>query len=553
MNTFRRLSLILLVWLAAVPFAAAQTLPYRYDLLSLLPDDFAVCVVVHDLRGHSARWEQADWLKRFHKSPVGKSLLEAPEMKQLQHWQSEMKKHLDLDWPALRDDILGDTLVLSYTPDPKDKPDDERGLFLVHVRKPDRLQRLIDMLNETQKKSGELKALTAQQYKGNTYFHRDQGSKSQYYFIKDSLAVFTVKEELMHGLLDRRASPKTSPWAKRFEKAGVERALFTMCVNPRMLDPELVQARKKDDPLPSYWRALEGIFVTLTIHDQAELRIAIQADAERLPKWARPAFTHTIPTSSLWQRFPETTVFTMASMTDFAGTVEALKLLVPEKDRKKLTKDWGGIGAILELDPFKDVLPNIGPDWGVCMLPAKNAQHLPPLMFAIAVKPGSAEKPVDQALFKAAGFFAKIAVLQYPDAIRLQTMKQGTVEVRYLTSDKLFPLGFQPACALKDGFLIFATTPEAIADFRLRPKPADEPKESMLLRVSAPELARLLEHRREHILSNLTDRQQMTQKEAKQNLENVIAILGLFDRVALSQHGEAGQASWSLRLSPKKN
>ncbi len=559
MNAIRRLSLLALVWLAAVSGISAQTAPYRHDLLQLLPDDFAVCVVLHDLRGHAARWEQADWLKRFRQTPVGKSLLDAPEMKQIEHLQSELKKHFDLDWPTLRDDILGDTLVLAYTPGPKAKPEDERGLFLLHVRKPERLLRLIDKLNEAQKNSGELKSLTEKQYKGNTFYCRQEANKAQYYFIKDSLAVFAVKEESMHGVLDRLAAPKETPWTKRFQKAGAERALVTMCVNPRMLDAELASSGKKDDPLPSYWRALDAIFVTVSLQDDAELRIAIQANPEKLPTWARSAFTHTFPTSSLWQRFPERSIVTFASQTDFAGAADALKLLMPEKERKKLTSDWqSGIGAVLRLDLFKDLLPNIGPDWGMCVLPSKDAKQVPAMMFALAVKPGTKEPPVDQTLLKAVEFFAGFAVLDHnknhPEAIiRVQSLKQGDVEVKYLAGDKAFPPGFQPACALTEKFLIFATSPEAIAEFRWRDKPAAPAQESVLLRVSAPELAKLLEHRRDHILANLTASEKMPPEKARQNLANVIALLGLFERVTLSQHGDAGQASWIIRLAPARH
>ncbi len=553
MITPRRLFLILLACFGAVPCAAAQSPPYRHDLLHLVPDDFGVCIVMHDLRGHAAHWEQSPWFKNFRESAIGKSLLESPEMKQLEHWKSEVKKHLDLDWPTLRDDILGDTLVLSHTQGPNNKPDEERGILLLHVRKPEKLVRFIDKLNAAQTKSGELKSLTAVDYNGTTYYRREQGDKTHFYLVKDALFVFTTKEDSMRTVLERRTAGKTSAWAKRFEKAGAERALVAMCVNPRTLDREIVKSEKKDDPLPSYWRALDAIYLTLSINAEAELRVVIQADADRLPKWARPAFTKTIPSTDLWQRFPERSVFTLAASTDFAATVEALKMLVPETDRPKVSEQWAVVGGILQLDPFKELLPNIGPDWGVCVLPAKDADRLPPMLFAIAVKPGSGKKPVDQELFKAMDFLGKLAVLNKPEAIRLKTLKQGPVEVKYLSSDNLFPPGFQPASALKDGFLLLATSPDAIADFRLRKtvNVGAASKESVLFRISTPELATLLQQRREHVLSGLTERQQMTPKEAKQNLENVIALLRLFDRVTLSQHGDAGQASWIVRFTPK--
>ncbi len=551
MNAIARPLLILLVWLAAVPFAAAQSAPFRYDLLSLLPDDFAVCVVMHDLKGNAARWEKSAWLKMFRAAPLGKSLLEGPEMQQLERVQADLKKNLDLDWPTLRDDLLGDTLILAYNPGPKNQPDDERGLILLYARKPDRLRQFIDRLNEAQKTSGELKDLAELQYRGHTYHRRKQGDKTQFYFVKDSLAAFTVKEELLHAFLDRRAAPaKESAWVKRFKKAGAENAFLTMCVNPRGLDAELLANGKKDDPFPSYWRALEAIFVTVAIRDEAEVRLSIQANTEQLPKWARATFMQTWPASSLWDRFPEQSIVTIAAQTDFAGLGEALTLLMPEKDRKKLTSDWqGGIGAIVRLDLFKDLLPNIGPDWGVCVLPSKDAKELPQAIVALTVKPGANTQPVDQALVKALEIFASIAVLDHnknnPDApIRVESVSQDKIEVKFLAGDKAFPPGVAPAFALKDGFLLLASSPEAIANFRLRAPQAGERKETPLVRISAPELAKLLEHRREHILSSLP------QKDAKQRLENVIGLLGMFDRLTLSHRADAGQATWTLRLSP---
>jgi hypothetical protein len=508
---------------------------------------------MHDLRGHSARWEESELLKAFRQSPVGKSLLSGPEMDQLTRWQNDMKKHFDLDWPALRDDILGDTLLFSYSPGPKNK-EEERGLFLLHVRKPERLVQFVDKLNEIQKKTGELRSLTALEYKGITYYRRAEPTKTQYYFVKDSLAAVTSREDLLHGVIDKLPkATRDNRWTKPFQRAQADAAFLTMCVNPRKLEPDIVRG-KKEDALPSYWNALDAIFVTLAVQDAAELRISIQANPKELPAWAKPAFTETISPSSLWQRFPEKSILTIAAKTDFAGTAEALALLMPEKERKKLASDWqGGVGALFPIDPIKDVLPNLGPDWGICILPAKNAQELPQAMFALAVEPGP--KKIDTALVRGAEVLAGLAILDYnrnnPNArIQLKSKTQDKIEIKYLDGDSAFPPGLRPACALKDGYLLLATSPEAIGDFRAPPANAPAMKEAPMIRLSTREVARLLDQRRAHIVASLTDRQQMSDKEARKNLDDVIAVLNLFDQLTLSQHGADGQASWSLRLTP---
>ena len=502
MNAKSRRSIVLvtLLWLGATSFAAAQSPPFRHELLSLLPDDFGVCVVMRDLQGQHGRLERSEWFKAFRQSPLGARIFTSPELQQLDIWQGELKKHFDLDWATIRDDILGDTLILAYSPGTKERPNDEHGLILLHARKPDRLASFIDKFNAIQEKSGDLKSLTPIQYKGATYHRREEKAKTQFYFVQGALAAIASKEELIKAFLDKRtAATKDRVWEKRFQRAGADRAFLTLCVNPRRIEPDFGPKLKPGEGLPSYWRALDGIFVTLTIEDDAQIKISLQANPDQLPKWAKSAFTQTAPASSLWQRFPDQSIVTIAAQLDFAGIVDGFKSLLPEPDRKAFSAAiQNNLQAILKLDLFADILPNLGPDWGVCVLPAKNSQQLPLVMAAVAVRPGTKKPAVDQKLFEAVHSFTGLAMLDYnskhPDAIiRLETMMQGKIEVKYLSSAAAFPPGVQPACALKDGYLIFASATEAIAQFNAPDVRPGSLKETPLLRLSTRELAKLLE------------------------------------------------------------
>ena len=226
-------------------------------------------------------------------------------------------------------------------------------------------------------------------------------------------------------------------------------------------------------------------------------------------------------------------------------------MLMPEKERRKLTSDWkGSIGSIVQLDLFKDLLPNIGPDWGVCVLPAKNASQVPKAIMALAVKPGSKKPPVDQTLFHGLDFLAKIAVLKHNETnpstpIRLESLSQDKTEVKYLVGEKVFPPGIAPAFALKDGFLLVASTPEAIERFTLRENKPNERRETPLVRISAPELARLLEHRREHILRSLPPSGRQT---TSRKCDRPCWACLINSRSAIA--AKRGKRSWTLRLSP---
>ena len=56
---------------------------------------------------------------------------------------------------------------------------------------------------------------------------------------------------------------------------------------------------------------------------------------------------------------------------------------------------------MLGKDLIKDVLPNLGPDWGLCVTapPAKDKTWFPQVTLAMAVAPGPGTAPVDEALF----------------------------------------------------------------------------------------------------------------------------------------------------------
>ena len=118
---------------------------------------------------------------------------------------------------------------------------------------------------------------------------------------------------------------------------------------------------------------------------------------------------------------------TIATQTDFTGATDAFKMILPAADRKKFD-------ALLKLEQLKEVLPNIGPDWGVCVLPSKSADVLPQAMFALAVKPGAKDEAADQTLLKAIELFVGFAVLDHnqknpSEALGIETVMQGNVRV----------------------------------------------------------------------------------------------------------------------------
>src|SRR5205085_1348112 len=100
-------------------------------------------------------------------------------------------------------DILGDAVVLAYSPGPPAKPEDERGVILLRARDPQLLAGLIDRLNKMQQKQGDLRELVPIEHRSSTYFRRVEKRKTNYYLLRDKLLVLSAQEDILRGVIDR--------------------------------------------------------------------------------------------------------------------------------------------------------------------------------------------------------------------------------------------------------------------------------------------------------------------------------------------------------------
>lgn len=239
--------------------------------------------------------------------------------------------------------------------------------------------------------------------------------------------------------------------------------------------------------------------------------------------------------------------------TSLAALVNSLAEASPPEFRKKLVDGLrDSVGTALGLNVLKDVLPNLGPDWGACVLAADD-KHLPQVLAALAVRPG--DKEVDQSLLGGMSLLAGWATVfhnkQHPDQpIRLRTVLQDKVEVKFLAGDKAFPPGVAPAFALKDGYLVVASSPAAIARFKAGAGKAPSGNESPILRLSSTESAKVLRGHWERVIDHIADKNQITREAAALGLEGALSVLDLIDRIELGERAGDGQLTLILRVRP---
>lgn len=583
----RLLACLVLLFGSAVHCPAQAPLPAE-ELLRYIPKDFSLCLVINDLRGAAAKWGSSSFVKSLRESSLGQALLDAPEFKDLVKFQQDLHKHFAIDWPTLRDDVLGDAVVYAYRPG---KPEEEKGILLMHASRPEVLTKLLDNLNKEQTASGELKSLDTREHKGARYSCRVEPNGNHYYVFNGPFFAYTAREELIHGMLDEKRiamaetkakisvgprvknpdpiggekislkDPPRTAMIDHLRRAGAAQATASLWINPRSFDADIKdKAQGFEGPgtfllhtLAKHWQAFDGIVVSLLADKNIEFKVSVMAREKDLQGAARDFFLEPARASAVWSRFPDDALVTVAGHTDFATVAESAAAFLSPEARKLVQRVLQPIAILGGLDLRKDVVPNVGPDWGFCLMPAKDSKSLPQLLAAIAVRSGVDD--ADQGLYRGVHGFASLAMFDYnrrheDDPIRLRTQRQGDVEVKYLANDNVFPTGFQPACALKDGYLLLATSPGAVGRFRAGAGAAVTRAEAPLVRVSARELAKVVRDHRQLAVDQIAARNQLAPKDAAQTLDDALSVLDLFERMEIARSGGSSQSNFVLRLSP---
>jgi hypothetical protein len=552
---------------AAPPPAAAAP---RDELLRLVPDDVGFCLVVQDLRGHAAALAESDFFRHLRTSELGQLITRDAEFQKLAAFEKVLEKHLGLTGVKLRDDLLGDAVVLAYRPGPPGKPEQEQGLLLLRARDPRLLADFIDRLNAVQKKSGELEELRPREHHGRKYFQRVEKKGDNFYCLNGPVLALSPQEAMLRQALDldRTAPADQEPAvARRLRELGADRQLAALWINPPAFTPEIEwkasrAAEKEAAALKHFlacWKALEAAALSFGVENDFALTLTLRARTERLPAPLRKLLAEAATPSELWGRFPADALLAAAGQIDALGALEFLDGFLTPETRQALHRSLDGIGAAVGKKGIREVLPWLGPDVGLCVTapPAGAGGWFPQAVLAVRVRSGGGDAPVDQALLSAIQSYAMLAVVSYnsqhKDQLVLKTARADGLEVKYLAGDRAFPPGLRPAFALHGSYLLLASSPEAVQRFAsmgaAAPVGADEVP---LLRMSLKDLRQYLAKNREALIAASAEANQVPPDEARRGLEGLLSVLQHFDRLELTHRAAAGQFSLTLRVQPAR-
>jgi hypothetical protein len=555
------------LFLSGVSPAAAAP---RDELLRLVPEDVGFCLVVQDLRGHLERLQASPFLDSFRKSPLGKELHTAEETRKLLTLAESLQKQLDLDFERLRDEVFGDAVVLADHPGTANKAADKYDLLLIRARDPQLLADLIAKLNHYQEKQGELKKVEEREYRGQKYFRREEARQDMYYLLKGPVLVLASQEAGLKRAVDRDlkvTAEEEPPVARQLRLHGADKALLALWINPRAYDADLrtrlAQAKEPEATVlktfAGYWKALESIALTAGWRKEFEGTLSVRGDVKRLPEAARRYLAAASLPSDLNGRFPDGALFAATGRVDLGALVEVIGDFLSPDDREALARNLQRtLGASLgSKDLAGEVLPALGPDWGVCVAapPRGDKGWFPHVILAVRAGPGPKRAaPVDEAILLALHSYALLAVVGHNsqhkdprDQMSLASVWQDKVKVHYLACNT-FPAGFQPSFALSDGYLVLASSPEAVRRFGAATRPVPAAEEFSVMRLSLKELREYVKERRAELAKAVAEKNQLTQEEAERRLDGLLVGLEWVDRVEVTLRPSVGQVTWTMRV-----
>jgi hypothetical protein len=554
--TFSR-SLIVLLLACASSLAAP-----RDDLLRAVPSDFTFCVVVQNLRDQASPGDPS-LIPRLTDSAVFKQLQNLPEIQKVQAVVDAILKELGVTPAQLRDDILGDALVIAYRKGPAGHPEKEDGLILLHARDDKLLARLIDRINELQIKSGELQAVEPVEGKGGRYFRRVKAVENaiaDYYAVRGNRLVFTGSESLLSTTLAALAveDQPEPPLVARMKQLGVENIPIVCLINPRSFDADLAESAKGGKgseqsflkEFGKYWKAVDGLSLSLNLKPSIEIGLAVNVRKTDLPDAAAKFFTEAGKRSPLWDRVPEDAMIAVVGRIHPESLAATFGPFLADEDRSRVVEAiTDATRPFLETDDLSPLLRGLGPDIGFWVMPPYPAEKTwcPRGIFAVKIADNAEGKQAEEAAIKGLDFLARLASLS-DKGLRVRSEKQGAVNVQYLTHTGAFPPDFRPAFASKSGYVLVADSPQTIANFeapKTEPRDADEVP---IVRVSVSSLRTYLKTHREPLAEFLSKTKNLEAQIINDRLDTLLPLLEGLDRIELLQRTGPNRATIVLRI-----
>jgi hypothetical protein len=566
----------LLVFALILPGAAPALASPRDELLRLAPPDAALLLLVQNGREHYKALAASPFLEWFPSTTIGKKVLGSPDLQQLRTSAAMIMEHLGTTRAEVIDDILGDAVAFAFTPAPPDRPGEDHALILIRPRRPEVLSRLVERVNQLQMSSSELKAVNQKEHRGIAYVERRKaGNSTEFYCLRGDVFAFSTVEADIKAFIDRdRTTPaiaaRVPDFVNRLNKLGVEDAAAVLLIEPRALDAEMkarIQGARPEEKqflgrLGELWAGLDCAALYLTLGKDLELGVSAQFGAGKLPPRFKDWLTGPRGPTPAERLIPPDALFGASGQMRVRDLIELIAMIAPVEAGKPGIKEWidQSFGPIVGRDRLPLVLDSLGPNWALWAEAPEAEGLLPVLVGSLEVKcePRDREK-VERSLQQALEFGFQTARIAYnarhADQIEVREYQLAKSQggITTLVNEKGFPPGFRPSFAVVRGYLVMATSPEAIKRFDVSSGPAPAAQaHATLARLSGPRTRAYLHSHGPHLAKALSDLGVAPEKTLREQLVALGAVLELVDSVTVIHRGSENGFQLAVRIKPTK-
>jgi hypothetical protein len=289
-----------------------------------------------------------------------------------------------------------------------------------------------------------------------------------------------------------------------------------------------------------------------------EAGVSLQFQPNKIPAAAKGWLTGPRRSAAIWKAVPDNALFAVAGQFKAAELIDTIGSLAPAAGANPLkTAVDQFLGPVFGKDKLPHVLEALGPQWAVWIEPPASSSGFLPIAVAVAQIDASGPKGklAAREIARAVGFGFNTFRVGYnsghADQIELVETEDGDTVITSLVNDKGFPPGFRPSYAFKSGYLLVATSPDAIKRFQ-EPKAASPGAEAMFARFSGAATREYLQMHREKLAKFLAAAGHGEEKELLKQFEQIATVLELIDRVELLTRGDETGLRLAVRVKLAK-
>jgi hypothetical protein len=451
----------------------AQDVPGGRELLTLVGRDAGLVVEVQHLDEQFPAVEASPVLGRLRELELYRRWLASDDYNKLQETRDQIEALLDADsLGQLVRDLFGESVIVAAYRSGDAEP---AGILLSRARSADVLARTVSAWNDSEKAELETRRHAGFEYVRRTVTAGTDAAadpKTQFYVTLDRTFALSDSEPALQRTIELAAAGETSAslvddtryqTARRSLAAGT---LVSAWVNPQVWE----DATGDDNTLTSLdaglSRNVESVIAGLRLNGGVVLEIVVHlAEAPSQDLWTE-FVAQVAGDPGFLSRAPRTALFVLAGRTDFQSTERLLSAQLPEENRRQ----WEVIkqlSPLLAIDLVNDVLPVLGEQWVLFVLPREEPEPEAPVdaVFVLELAAGPeaggrvpGRERLDRGLATAwerlARFLSQVSMRA---DVAVQTETVGSTEIRWVGG-----LGsYAPTCAVSGDALILASSPAA--------------------------------------------------------------------------------------------